>query len=110
MSGAMSQLRRKKGSRGILMRIRARDGDLCWVCGELMDFGLPSHDAMRPSIDHVVPIRDGGWHAMGNLKLAHQYCNGYRDKPSKRGCSEGALRVEVLTAKRQKFGVGSPVR
>ncbi len=70
-------------------RLRERDGDLCWICGEALDFAMRFHrrdkrtetDLYRyhhVTIDHVVPLGDGGGWGDGNLRLAHKRCNGTR--------------------------------
>jgi 5-methylcytosine-specific restriction endonuclease McrA len=51
--------------------LRDRDGDLCSICGELMDFTLPRGDPQAPSLEHVRPKAAGGRTVMGNLRLAH---------------------------------------
>lgn len=76
MPGIASKLRRGKGCRKVLMRLRERDGDNCWICGECMDFrAIDGGSRISASIDHVVPKRVGGSHLMKNLKLAHSHCN-----------------------------------
>ncbi|MGV8973360.1 MAG: HNH endonuclease [Rhodoglobus sp.] len=30
---------------------------------------------MRRSLDHIIPLARGGWHAMDNVALAHLRCN-----------------------------------
>lgn len=30
---------------------------------------------MRPSIDHIVPLSQGGTHELANVQLAHYRCN-----------------------------------
>lgn len=59
-------------------RLRLRDGDGCWLCGELIDFTLNPHDQMAKSIDHVQPKSAGGQTVLPNLKLAHRLCNSRR--------------------------------
>jgi 5-methylcytosine-specific restriction endonuclease McrA len=52
-----------------------RDGWRCWICGD----PVPEAEA---SVDHVVPIAQGGADAPANLRLAHRGCNsrrGWRD-------------------------------
>lgn len=70
----MGSLKRKRRTRAL----RARDGDLCYLCGVVMDFEDRTGE-MAATIDHVNPIVYGGGHDLENLKLAHRFCNGDRD-------------------------------
>ena len=51
-----------------------RDGPLCQICGELMDWQTGRH-RQRVSLDHIIPISKGGSHTMGNVRLVHLSCN-----------------------------------
>lgn len=44
-------------------------GVLCCICGHL----ITSMDQV--SIEHVIPLRNGGTHQMANLGYAHKRCN-----------------------------------
>lgn len=64
--------------------LRTRDGDLCWLCGEPMDFSdRPSGGAgdRSATLDHVVPLGRGGSNEQTNLRLAHAKCNNERGCP-----------------------------
>jgi 5-methylcytosine-specific restriction endonuclease McrA len=53
-----------------------RDGPLCWLCGDRMDFRLDESGTMPGvSCDHVVPRSHGGPDSVDNLRLAHPSCN-----------------------------------
>jgi hypothetical protein len=58
--------------------LRKQYGDECFYCGCMMDFGrykrgeTPTHLA---SIEHVVPVFDGGTHTWDNVVLACLTCN-----------------------------------
>ena len=67
----------RNGRRGSRNRelLRARDGDNCQLCHELMDFDLPFTWRLSVTIDHKVPRAVGGTHALANLQLAHRRCN-----------------------------------
>lgn len=59
--------------------LRKRDGDSCWLCGELIDFEVPGKDdPMRYSRDHVFPRSQGGPGTLDNMRLAHRRCNSMR--------------------------------
>ena len=70
-------------------QLRKRDGDVCWLCGEPIDFSLPRPadarlDPGAPTLDHVIPRWKGGSNKVSNLKLAHFACNnrrGYLENP-----------------------------
>lgn len=55
-----------------VLRIAARDGWTCHVCGE----GFISDDPWE--VDHDVAISRGGSNHLANLRLCHKSCN--RDK------------------------------
>jgi 5-methylcytosine-specific restriction protein A len=48
--------------------ILARDGGVCWVCGQ----------AGADTVDHVVPRARGGDSSEANLRAAHARCNSGR--------------------------------
>lgn len=55
-------------------KIRARDGEGCWFCGEAL-----GHDA---TIEHLIPKSKGGGNSLANYVLAHSRCNSLAaDKP-----------------------------
>jgi len=51
-----------------------RDGPLCQICGELMDWQTGRYRE-RVSLDHIIPISKGGSHTMDNVRLVHMGCN-----------------------------------
>ena len=66
-------------------KLAKRDGDVCWLCGQLVDWndyeirdGQKQCGNYYPSIDHVVPVALGGEHSWDNVKLAHRICNSYK--------------------------------
>ena len=44
-------------------------GNLCYLCGEAF------YDMKQISVDHVVPLSEGGADEITNLRLAHVLCN-----------------------------------
>jgi len=59
-----------------------RDGGVCWICGKPCDIddyeekdGTVVCGDNYPSVDHVVPISEGGTDSWDNVKLAHRSCN-----------------------------------
>lgn len=77
---------RKKGAEVVdqvdLRVVCERDGGICWICGEKVDWndctdskwGKVCH-RNYPSIDHVYPLIKGGRHSYDNVRLAHIGCN-----------------------------------
>ena len=61
-----------------LDRLRKRDGDICYICGCLVDdtdIDGTHVGAKYPSCDHVIPLSKGGTHTWDNVRLAHMGCN-----------------------------------
>lgn len=65
-----------------LKRLAKRDGDICQICGERVDWFDKIRTEktvicgdMYPSIDHIYPISKGGVHSWDNVQLAHRKCN-----------------------------------
>jgi 5-methylcytosine-specific restriction endonuclease McrA len=55
--------------RTIRRRVVAQHGMTCWLCG------LPIASMAEVTMDHVVPVKDGGRFVVGNLRPAHDACN-----------------------------------
>jgi HNH endonuclease len=64
----------KKQRAGLVVSLRERDGDNCWICGRALDFEASSGDA-RATLDHVTRSADGGVDNLTNLRLACALCN-----------------------------------
>jgi hypothetical protein len=56
-------------------RLRARDGDLCWLCSKHMDFNAKPNSAKAWSIEHLLCKTFGGSDRLENLVLCHPCCN-----------------------------------
>lgn len=57
-----------------------RDSGVCYLCGGICDWSDKDTEknicgGSYPSIDHVIPISRGGFHAWDNVRLAHLSCN-----------------------------------
>lgn len=53
-----------------------RDGWKCHLCGErVLRRGGTAHEPRGATVDHIVPIVDGGVHEWHNVALAHRHCN-----------------------------------
>lgn len=73
-----ARLGNKRHEAGRWRRICARDGFVCWLCGEPIDPGFRGPHRLGPSVDHVVPIVAGGSDDDSNLRPAHYGCNSRR--------------------------------
>jgi 5-methylcytosine-specific restriction endonuclease McrA len=62
--------------------VRERDGDLCWLCGEVVVEGLPQRHRRQATLDHIIERSRGGSDELHNLALAHAGCNQDRSKPA----------------------------
>lgn len=56
-----------------------RDGWVCQVCNMPVDRLLPQTHPLGPTIDHVIPICQGGPDRAENVQLAHRRCNQRRE-------------------------------
>jgi hypothetical protein len=56
-------------------RLRNRDGDGCWLCGGMLDFGAEPNSKKAPTKEHLQPLSAGGTDALDNLVLCHPGCN-----------------------------------
>lgn len=52
-----------------------RDGWVCQVCGDPVNPETKWPDNMCASLDHIVPLVEGGAHSYENTQLAHHLCN-----------------------------------
>ena len=71
------------------IEIYERDKWRCGICGEQVDIKLPFPDKMSASIDHIIPLRQGGKHVRENVRCAHLICNAIQcDPKSERKCKQ----------------------
>jgi hypothetical protein len=84
------QERRRKGSASRAAKLRRvggrlvpgrwrgigeRDGWMCWLCQTAVDPAAPLNGKDGPTVDHVVPLAEGGSDDDSNVRLAHRSCN-----------------------------------
>ena len=72
-----------------LAEIAARDRFKCGICGKRVRMALTRPDRMSPTIDHLVPISDGGDDTRANVRLAHYGCNSRR-------CTGGVVQLALI--------------
>lgn len=51
---------------------------VCWICGSDVFYTNTRNHPLYPTVDHVIPRRDGGPTIRANLRLAHHGCNSAR--------------------------------
>lgn len=61
-------------------QVYARDSGRCWVCGAPVDLEVKEREVMSATIDHVIPLSEGGPHTIDNVRLAHMICNSTRNQ------------------------------
>ncbi len=55
--------------------IHERDGWVCGLCNRKIDKKLMFPHWMSASLDHIIPLSDGGGHTRANVQSAHWICN-----------------------------------
>lgn len=73
-----------------IQKLFQRDNGICYLCGKMCDWDdkeIRNETIVcgnqYPSIDHVIPLANGGLHSWDNVKLAHRICNSLKaDKPA----------------------------
>lgn len=55
--------------------IFVRDEWKCGICEQLIDKYLRGDAWMRATLDHIIPLSDGGLHVFENVQAAHWLCN-----------------------------------
>jgi hypothetical protein len=76
MSNHRMNARQTKSKRS---HLRERDGDNCFLCGNIMVFGRTFEDGHPQddcaTLEHLHPVRAGGSNETENLALVHWRCN-----------------------------------
>lgn len=52
-----------------------RDGWVCGICGERIDSAVSYPDPLSVSLDHIIPLSNGGGHVLANVQASHLVCN-----------------------------------
>jgi hypothetical protein len=66
-------------------KVGERDQWRCGICRKTVDIQFAWPDPMSPSLDHIVPLSQGGDHTYANARISHLRCN---VKRSNRGGGE----------------------
>jgi 5-methylcytosine-specific restriction endonuclease McrA len=62
--------------------VYVRDSWVCYLCAAAVDRYAAVPMPLAPTLDHVVPLVNGGAHTYSNIKTAHFICNSLkRDTP-----------------------------
>lgn len=56
-------------------KVYERDGGICAICSQAVDLAVHYLDAMGATLDHKIPVAQGGEHSYANVRLAHRGCN-----------------------------------
>lgn len=56
-------------------KVLDRDKWVCGICGQTIDRDKKCPDDGSPSVDHIVPLAQGGAHLYSNVQAAHFKCN-----------------------------------
>lgn len=70
-----ARLRRSESERFLRQEIYDRDQWRCGICRKSISRELLYPDPMSVSLDHIVPVAEGGAHVRSNVRAAHLYCN-----------------------------------
>lgn len=60
------------------MSLYRKEGGICWLCGTACDPEADPCADKYPSVDHIIPIANGGRDEWSNVHLAHRWCNSVR--------------------------------
>jgi len=67
-------------------KVFKRDGWICQICHKKVNPKLPHTHPMGATLDHIIPLSQGGTHEPKNVQLAHRYCNCYQKRDRAVGC------------------------
>lgn len=58
-----------------MAEIASRDRHMCGLCKKRVAMTKAAPHPKSPTIDHIVPLADGGEDTRANVQLAHFICN-----------------------------------
>ncbi len=93
-------------------RLRARDGDKCWLCNKPMSFEAKPNSPSAWSIEHLIARSLNGPDILDNLVLCHPGCNrilGVRPLANKVELRERRRRKAWLAAVRAQIQAGGTI-
>ncbi|MDX2892491.1 HNH endonuclease signature motif containing protein [Streptomyces scabiei] len=72
-----------------LAEIAARDGGRCGLCGRRVSMKWKAPHPKSPTIDHLMPVSEGGDDSRANVQLAHWGCNSAK-------CNRGSQQLALI--------------
>jgi hypothetical protein len=66
---------RKRGEKFLPEEVFERDNWTCLLCGKKVDRKAKVPQPLAPTLDHIIPITNGGPHTRDNVQCAHFVCN-----------------------------------
>ena len=81
--------------------IRARDGDLCWLCNQGIDFEAEPNSSKAWSIEHLLATCHEGPDNLANMVLCHPPCNRLL------GCRPLKDKIRLRERRRRKLWIAS---
>lgn len=67
--------RRQYAEEVSLAYIYERDGGRCQICGKKVNLKYQVPHPLAATLDHIIPLANGGLHEKKNIQLAHFICN-----------------------------------
>lgn len=68
------------GIKSALKYVMAANSNICQLCFyPCFGFQDSENTTIAPSVDHIIEARDGGTLSVGNIRLAHRFCNSARE-------------------------------
>lgn len=58
-----------------MAEVAARAAGRCHICHQKVDLTLSGRDPYGPTVDHLIPLSEGGADELTNVALAHRQCN-----------------------------------
>lgn len=80
---------RRTGEDFTLREIAERDGWKCHLCGDHVEDVEYDYRPSDPTLDHLIPVSEGGTHTRDNVRLAHMICNSTR-------CTGGSVQLMLI--------------
>jgi len=72
---ARRRARLSGGDRIIPLEVFERDNWICGICSLPIDREAKCPDPFSPSVDHIIPLANGGKHTWDNVQASHFTCN-----------------------------------
>ena len=89
----------------VIAHLAERDGPVCALCGEKLEFNVPSHTSRFVSVDHIVSRSKGGLNVFSNVQLAHWGCNSRKSSLGRLKSIEERQKISAWQKGRKKLSV-----